>query len=397
MPTITSNMTIRLCAASILTLWVAQGSLFAAGPFQPIAAQDAEPSNGYVRPVFQDQDGAYGFENDDDKTGVPWAPSPPPEAARLSGPGPLASEPFLARLLGGDWQLTLQSGTSMLTRWSAGPGEHSFRSETRGFGGGGEPWRSLRVLYRDPQSQDVRLFGLSSYAQGVSEGTIEFDGETAEGQYVLHQERNVHRNMGLRWSIGEPEEFRSILLETEDSGEVLTLGEWSSTRVPTSTQAAGHALKEAPGPSAQLAVFEPFLGQTYGAACQRSDEQPFQVRSTLEFVPYADYVRVQTFAHSQDSDPVLLVDAYVYHHTGNDVLQCLALSAWGGIHAGAVSVLKDGAIQLDLKCTGAGGAIPHIVRFDRHEGGMLRHRTWTAGDSGRTLVLDLEHHEVAPK
>jgi hypothetical protein len=114
---------------------------------------------------------------------------------------PMAS---FARLVTGEWRQTAQSGKSMFHAWHWGPGKHSIRRVTDGSGAGGEPWREVQVFYWHPGRKQVRLLGVSPFARGVSEGTITFEGETAEGVFDLYQTRG-RRKMGLRWTFDGPD------------------------------------------------------------------------------------------------------------------------------------------------------------------------------------------------
>src|SRR5262249_41160413 len=117
--------------------------------------------------------------NDDANLAQESAPSPRAKVAN-----PMAS---FARMVSGEWRTTALARTSLFDTWHWGPGQHSMRVMTDGSGAAGEPWREIRVFYWHPGRKQVCLLGVSPFARGVSEGTIKFDGETADGVFDLYQ------------------------------------------------------------------------------------------------------------------------------------------------------------------------------------------------------------------
>ena len=99
----------------------------------------------------------------------------------------------------------------------------------------------------------------------------------------------------------------------------------------------------------------------------------------------------------RDSGSEPLLDAYVYRHPATDTLHCLALSRWGGVYEGDLTVLEDGGLQLALEGYEGDQAVPHVVRFDFGKDGTLRNRVWSVEGSERTLLLDVRHRKVEPK
>ncbi len=62
-------------------------------------------------------------------------------------------------------------------------------------------------------------------------------------------------------------------------------------------------------------------------------------------MPLANAVYVRMIAPNKVGEHLL--DAQAYHHTGANVLRCVALSTRGGRYEGDVTVLDEGAMQLD--------------------------------------------------
>jgi hypothetical protein len=93
----------------------------------------------------------------------------------------------------------------------------------------------------------------------------------------------------------------------------------------------------------------------------------------------------------------LAAEAYVYREVRNDTVRCLALSAWGGVYEGDLTVLDGGALQLDLKGYEGDGDAPHVALVSLGGSGRLRARVWCLHDAARTLRFDLEHARPGPK
>jgi hypothetical protein len=320
---------------------------------------------------------------------------PAQEPASTEVANPMAS---FARMVGGEWRMTALRGTSTYDVWHWGPGRHSMRVMTDGSGSGvvPEPWRELQVFYWHPGRKQVCLLGLSPFARGVSEGTIKFEGETAEGVFDLYQTGN-RRKMGLRWAFDGPDKYHDILLEATGPDGLKPMNEWDHFRSKGPPAPRPRFAEEAPKPSERLKVLESLLGHTWEAKGDWATGDAFHIQSTVEWVPYADGIYARTFALTKDGEPMHLLDAYIYHHTGTDALHCLALSNWGGVYEGDLTVLEGGALQLDLKGYEGDRVVPHVVRFDFEQDGTLRHRVWSLKGTERTLMLDVHHKKLEPK
>ncbi|MFG0318549.1 MAG: hypothetical protein ACF8XB_14840 [Planctomycetota bacterium JB042] len=295
-----------------------------------------------------------------------------------------------ARMPGGEWRLTLESGNRMFDTWSWGPGRHSIRRETAGAGAAGEPWRALEVVHRRPGLDEFRLFGLSPFARGVTEGTTTFDGDVVDAVFELHQ-TGARRDMRRRWVFDGPDRYRATLSEATGAGDYVPLGEWEYVRSETLTPVEPRADDERPERSAHLVPLDPFVGRTFAAEGVRDGADVLRVRSTVEWIPSADYVRVRAVEETGDGASIPLLDAYVYHHTGRDALRLLALSREGGVYEGDVIELEGGALRFDLRGHDGERVVEVEVRLDLEADGSVRQRVWALDGSERTPSLDVLH------
>ena len=298
---------------------------------------------------------------------------------------PLAT---FSRLVSDEWRVTFASGKSFFHTWHWGPGKHSIRRMTDGYGAGGEPWREVQVFYWHPGRKQVCLLGVSPVMRGVSEGTIKFEGDTADGVFDIHQDRG-RRKTALRWAFDGPDKFRDTLLEATGPVGYQTLAEWDHVRVKPPAVPRPRAV-EGVKPSERLKPLEPLLGRTWES---RSDA--LSVQSKFEWVPLADAVYARVVSPAKDGEHLL--DAYLYHHTGAKVLRCLALSNRGGVYEGDITVRDGGALELDVKGYEGGREVRHVVRFDFEKDGTLRQRVWSLKGTERTPTLDIHHKKLQPK
>lgn len=327
-------------------------------------------------------------ESPDAQPALATAPSSPAEVADSMGK--------FARLMPGEWRQTASSGKSMYHNWHWGPGRHSIRRRTDGFGASGQPWHELQVCYWHPGQKRIRVLGMSAYAHGINEGTIRFDGETAEGVAELHQAGGVRRQMGLHWAFDGQDKFHETLFEATGPDGLKPLVEFEHIRVNPAAAPRPHTV-EGEKPSDHLKAFEPLLGHVWEARGTWAAGGAFHTRTTFEWVPIADVIYARAIAPTTDGEPTHLLDAYLYHHTGARTLRCLAMSNRGGVYEGDVTVLAGGALQLDLMGYEGDRVIQHVVRFDFETDGTLRERAWIVKGAGRTLLLDIRHKKLEPQ
>lgn len=322
----------------------------------------------------------------------PW-PAPPQESTPAKVTDPMAS---FARMVPGEWRMTVLAGTSTYDVWHWGPGPHSMRVMTDGTTPDGSPWHELQVFYWHPGRKQVRLFGLSPFARGVSEGTIQFEGETAEGVFDLYQTFG-RRKMGLRWSFDGPDKYHDVLLEATGPDGLKPMNEWDHFRSKGPPAPRPPTTEEAPKLAEHLKPLESLLGHTWEAKGNWAAGDAFHIQSTFEWVPYVEAVYLRTVGLTKDGEPTHLLDAYVYHHVGTGALRCLALSQLGGVYEGDLTVLDGGALQIDLKGYEGDRVVLHVVRLDFEQDGTLRHRVWSVEGAERTLRLDVHHRKLEPK
>jgi hypothetical protein len=319
---------------------------------------------------------------------------PPYKPAPAEVVDPMA--PF-ARLVGGEWKPTAPGMLGQLfDTWHWGPGRHSIRVMTDGSGADGNPWRALRVFYWHPGRKQICLWGVSTYARGVLEGTIKFDEETADGIFDLYQ-TVARRKMGLRWTFDGPDKYRDVLLEATGPEGLQWMNEWDHIRSKGPPAPRPPTTEVAPKPSEHLKALEPLLGHTWEAKGRWAAGDVFHIQSAFEWIPYADGIYARAMAQTQNGEPTHLLDAYIYHHTGTNALRCLALSNLGGVYEGDIKVLDGGALQLDLTCYEGDKVFQRVVRIDFAKDGTLRHRVWSLEATERTLMLDVRHQKLEPK
>lgn len=315
-------------------------------------------------------------------------PKPVQEPVSAEVAKPMAS---FARMVGGEW-----SGLSALQAWHWGPGRHSMR--------GGE----LEVIYWHPGRRQVRLLSMHAdipaVGRGSGEGTIEFEGETANGVLDLYQPRGL-RKLAMRWVFEGPDKYRDTLLEDSGTG-FKPLAEWERIRVPKQSDSPPRAAEKTLNSPEHLKAFEPLLGRTWEAQASAGDSvtgKAVHIQSTFEFVP--DYVYWRVLAPSKDGEPAHLLDAYFYQDVRTGTLRCLALSNSGGVYEGTLKVLGRGlddgiagaALQLDLTGYEGDRVVPLIARFDFQKDETFRQRVWSLEGAERTLIVDVQHKQLAPK
>ncbi|MFN0008793.1 MAG: hypothetical protein ACKVXR_12900 [Planctomycetota bacterium] len=335
---------------------------------------------------------ACAVESAQDPTGREVTAGPSSALAPAEVGGPMAS---FARMESGEWRRPALTRWNTFETWHWGPGKHSMLSQSYGSDVDGEPWRALHVFYWHPGRERVCLLDLSCFARGVSEGTVRFEGETADAVFDLYQ-TGQHRKMSSRWVFHGPDAYHATLLE--DSGSGFTpLVEWDYVRFETRSSVPPPRVGEAPKPSQHLKALESLLGKIWTAKGNWAAAEALDIETAFEWIPYVDAIHVRVLSPTGDGGPMHLLDAYVFHHTGTDVLRCLALSHTGGVYEGDLTVLEGGALQLDLKGYEGDRVVRHVARFDLESDGALRQRVWSLEGQERTPTLDVRHEPHEPK
>lgn len=317
-------------------------------------------------------------------------------------PPVLSAEPLanFARMLGGEWKMTAQSGTSLYDSWHWGPGKHSLRMMTEGEAADGSPWRALQVVYWHPGRNQVLLLSMHpnipGIGRGVGDGTIRFDGDTSDAIFDLYQPRGP-RNLRSRSIFEGPDKYHATLLESTGPGGYQPLADWDHFRVNDPAATGTRIPEEALKLPEELRIFESFVGRTWDAKGKGESGEAFHIQSTFEFVPIAEYVYGRTVDVTGSGKQIHTLDVYFYHHVGTDGLRCLALSNYGGVYEGDVIVLDSGGLQINLDGYEGERIVSHIVRFDFEAGEALRQRVWSLKGSERVLMLEVLHKRVVPK
>lgn len=301
-----------------------------------------------------------------------------------------------ARLVGGEWKVTAASGTSMFDTWNWGPGRHSVRGMTDGSDAAGNPLRELQVYYWHPGRKQVSMLGLSPFKDGVSEGTLKFEGDAAEAVVDLYQAGH-HRKMGLRWNFDGPDKYHEVLLESIDGKGLNPLAEWDYIRSNTPHAKRPNAT-DTLKLSEPLQVFHRLMGRTWNTKGQWGGGDAYHIETTFEWVPLANAIYARMHALRGNGSPMHVMDAYVFHHTGTGRLRCLALSKWGdwpeaisGVYEGDVTMKEGGAFELELKGYEGERVDSISMRFDFEKGGSLHQQGWTLEGDRRTPKLDVRH------
>lgn len=291
-----------------------------------------------------------------------------------------------AGLIRRDWRVTAQSGTSMYHTWYWGPGQHSIRRMTEGFDAGGNPWYELRVAYWHPKTKQVHLFGLTPFSKGVMEGTIKFDGQTADAVFDLYQ-TGGRRKMGLNWKFDGPDKYREKLLESTGTEGLKLLAEWDHVRTKPTDPELPPVVKEKPKLSTSYKALEPLLGSLWEAKGAPIKGGTQQILSNCKWIPQVDAFHVRVGPDD--------LDVYLYHHTGTKTHRCLALSSEGTVFEGYLTVLNERGAELELKGYKEDRVVTYAVQFDFQKDGNVRQQVWSLEDKVRTPLLDLLHKRGA--
>lgn len=301
-----------------------------------------------------------------------------------------------AGMVGGEWRMVVQSGMGMFDTWHWGPGRHSLRVMTHGESAASEPWRELSVIYWHPARKQVCRLGIGPYQRSISEGTITFDGQTATGRSDLYQ-TSVHRKMGLRWTFDGPDKYHDVLLEDSGAG-LQTLAEWDRVRATTLTPVSPPPADKLPKFPERLNPLESLHGHTWESTGHPQgawkDAADLLLRSTVEWVPYADGIYIRVIDPRNDGETAHLLDTYLYHHTGTSAVRCLVLSNHGGVYEGDFRKLNGGEMQLELTGYEGETITQYLVRLDVNTNESLRLRLWSFEGAARTLMLDTHHSKL---
>lgn len=356
--------------------------------------------------------------------------------------------PF-GRMMPGEWKMTTESGISQFERWEWGPGQHSMRVLTDGFGADGHPWRALRVIYWHPRLREIRMLGISPYARGVSEGAIAVKGDFWEAFFDLDQIPS-HRVMSHRWSFDNSDSYRSMLLEAVPPAQpdYQMLAQWVYVRTEPPTPPRPFAVDGITEPSAFLQPLAFLLG-SWESTRNEANGDVLNTRTSVEWIPIADAIvarvsearaesasitasvpasssassaadssAASSLAPPSDPHSTNLLDIYLFDHTGRRrtalaagtshpaTLRCLALARDGAVYEGDVRVLKgarmhgdrleDGGLEFEITRSAGDRVESWTVRVEREADGALRTRAWSGHGAARALRFDATSRTTQP-
>lgn len=297
-----------------------------------------------------------------------------------------------SRFIGGEWRMGAPGMTAvMIETWTWGPGRHSVLASTEGVNVADEnsPWRAVQVFYWHPGLKQICVFGLSPYSNGVSEGSISFEGDVADGMFDLYQTNQSPRarKMGLHWAFEGPDKYHDVLLEATGPEGLKTLAEWDHHRsyAPASPRPLDGV--KVPRPPDTLSAFVPLLNPDWGARLEWRSGGDADVRITFEWIPFADCIRARITSPTKDGAQTHLFDVYLYRHTGTGALRCLALSDKGGVYVGDVTVLAGGSLQFSLMGHEAEKAVPYELRTEMEKDGAIRSTATLQGESAPRILV----------
>ncbi len=293
-----------------------------------------------------------------------------------------------ARLIDGEWRVTLASGAEMFQAWQWGPGRFSIHRLSRATEAGGV-WAG-DVMYWHPGRKEVRLLSLHEdipgVGRGVGEGAITFAGTNADAVLDLRQPRGPRR-LTFHWLFDGADRYDEPLLEDSGSGP-MPLNKLTFVRVPARAATLSH--REPLRPSGRLRAFDAFLG-----AWDTRTGDGTRARSTFEWVPSLEIVRARTVATTGEGvEPSLRLDVTFYAPIEPGPVRCLALSSDGSVFEGGVTEIEGGAMHLELEGDEGDRVTRRVVRLEVEQDGTLHQRTWSVRGADRTIVADV-HHEKA--
>lgn len=320
----------------------------------------------------------------------PEAPKPPPAMAPFAG------------LVGGAWQVTLVSGATPHHVWRWGPGGFSVSKWSNGLDGVDDPWAG-EVLYWHPGRREVRVLSLHGdipgVGRGVGEGSIRFDGETADGRVDLAQPRGV-RKLATHWMFNGPDAYHDTLLEDSGSG-FQTLAEWEFIRIPDRSESSSRARIEAPAvPPERLKSLRSLAGHVWQASLSRrgsaATEDVVHVQATIEWIPSLEVIIARVDAARREGAHLGAIEAYLFQDVGTEATRCLALSDSGDVYEGKVVALDERTVQLELTGHG-GGPVQLQIGLALEDDGSLRSRVRTLDAAGGRSDVELRFEaDVAP-
>ncbi len=319
--------------------------------------------------------------------------------ATLAGPAasedtlaPPALAPF-ARMIGGEWRVTFQSGTKQFDRWRWGPGRHSVVAETYGPDAAGNPWRVWSVYFRQPGSDGVRLISLHPRAgelgRGIAEGTAVMEGERMVARTTLRQSGRVDqpRHIETRWEFHGPDAYRAALAEDGGRGlEEFVAWEYTRSRELSALPAVAEG---AEAPSGALAFVRDLVGPTWTAEGRSAEGVPLDAKATFDWIPYLGILHAQISFAPRDQPARRSVEVSLMPAASPEAFRILVLTDAGGVLEGDAAVADGRAITSVLKERDGERIVERAMRLTLDPDGAPRVRLWPGPDTAVAPVLDL--------
>lgn len=314
------------------------------------------------------------------------APQPSIQMTRQDRQSPLKD---FERLVTDSWVVTASSGTQMIHTWKWGPGRWSVERWTDGESARGEPWKELVVYYWDPQERNIRFLGVSPFASGINEGTIEFDGNSATANSTLTQ-TSGRRVMQTRWSFQSDSLYQETLLEKDSSGKFTELVAFQHHRVkrrddPSAIDAARHEVPK-PFASIKFLIGKPWNG-TIG-------DQQRSFQTSVNWLPIANCIHA-TINETTSGKSVEFANAYLYHEHNAETLRCLIVCANSDICEGDLREISKGKIQLTFDGRSNTGSRQLESLIEQMSDGSLQQKIQSSSTSNPKDLL-LKHHRGLP-
>lgn len=288
------------------------------------------------------------------------------------------------RLVTDSWVVTASSGKKMVHTWKWGPGRWSVERWTDGESAGGEPWKELVVYYWDSQQRRIRLLGVSPFAGGISQGTIEFDGDSATTNFTLTQ-TSGRRVMQARWSFQGDSLYQETLLEKDSSGKFTELVAFQHHRIkrrddPPAVDAVRHEIPES------FASIKFLIGKPWNGTIE---DQQRSFQSSVNWLPIANCIHA-TIKETTNGSSIEFAHAYLYHEHKAKTLRCLIVCANSDTYEGNLSELSTGEVQLKLNGHHNGNSLQLESLIEQIADGSLQQNIQSSATSNASDLL-LKH------
>lgn len=347
------------------------------------------PRGVHVQDIFEDREGTLwfgcsgGLFRREGETFVhvtrsgPWRSG---TAASNASSVPAPLERF-ARMIGGEWRVTFQSGTKQFDRWRWGPGQRSAIVETYGPDAVGGPWRVLSVYYVRPGSDEVRYVSLHPKAgelgHGLAEGTTVMDAERMVTNTTLRQSGRAGqpRSIEARTEFRTPDAYRASL--AEDGGRGLEeIVAWEYTR-SYELSPLPPIVEGAERPSGSLAFASGLVGPTWSADGRLAEGASFGATASFDWIPYIGVLHAQIAIANADSTARRSIEVYLMPSPWSETFRALVLTEAGGVLEGEVTVADGRMLTGVLEERDGDRIVQRAMQLTIEANGAPRVRLWS--------------------